>query len=45
MDNEKAGLILSAIGTAVVELVVDQVLVTRDNLVDGLSITGSIPAM
>lgn len=36
MDDEKAGLILNAIGLAVVELVVGQVPVTRDNLVERL---------
>lgn len=36
MDEEQAGLLLNAIGLAVVELVVGQVPVTRDNLVERL---------
>lgn len=36
MDDEKAGLTLNAIGLAVVELVVAQVPVTRDNLLERL---------
>lgn len=36
MNDDKAGLILNAIGLAVVELIGEQVPITRDNLVDKL---------
>lgn len=36
MEDEKAGLILNAIGMAVVDLVAMQVPITKDNLVDRL---------
>ncbi|MDU1953701.1 MAG: hypothetical protein E6750_20180 [Atlantibacter hermannii] len=36
MENEKAELILNAIGEAVVDLVAMQVPITKDNLVDRL---------
>lgn len=36
MENEKAELILTAIGEAVVDLVAMQVPITKDNLVDRL---------
>ena len=36
MDDEKAGLILNAIGVAVLELIGERIPITRDNLVDKL---------
>lgn len=36
MSEDKAGLILNAIGLAVVELIGERVPITRDNLVDKL---------
>lgn len=36
MDDEKAGLILNAIGLAVIDLVAAQVPITKDNLVERL---------
>ncbi|EOI5740725.1 hypothetical protein ACMS02_001416 [Cronobacter turicensis] len=46
MDDEKAGLILNAIGLAVVDLVAAQVPITKDNLVERLEhnmkVTGNV---
>ncbi|EOC5689714.1 hypothetical protein ACWWI0_003842 [Cronobacter sakazakii] len=39
MDDEKAGLVLKAIGLAVVDLVAGQVPITKDNLVKRLEHT------
>lgn len=36
MDEDKAGLILNAIGLAIVELIGERIPITRDNLVDKL---------
>jgi len=46
MDDEKACLILNAIGLAVVDLVAAQVPITRDNLVEmlehNMKVTGNV---
>lgn len=46
MDDEKAGLILNAIGLAVVDLVAAQVPITKDSLVERLEhnrrVTGNV---
>jgi len=46
MDDDKAGLILNAIGMAVVDLVAAQVPITKDNIVERLehnrTVTGNV---
>ncbi|ELY3597511.1 hypothetical protein SMX45_002736 [Cronobacter turicensis] len=42
MDDEKAGLVLKAIGLAVVDLVAGQVPITKDNLVERLEHNGGV---